>query len=68
MITVITQSTNERKQETREDFNGLKPFLDKGYSYNKALREAGLINSPTQSWCARARTRDVIEYAKKHEY
>ncbi|WP_296796258.1 hypothetical protein [uncultured Methanobrevibacter sp.] len=68
MITVITQSTNERKQETRENFHRLKPFLDKGYSYNKALREAGLINNPTQSWGSCARTRDVIKYAKKHGY
>lgn len=67
MITVITQSTSERKQETREDFKRIKSFLDKGYSYNKALREVGLI-STTQSWCARARTRDVIEYAKKQGY
>lgn len=38
MIKVISQTTEERKDETIKLFNKVKPLLDKGYSYSLAVR------------------------------
>ena len=64
---VIETSTAERKQETRELFDKVKPFLDDGLSYNKALKQAGIMETGL-SWRQRAYTRDVVELAKEHGY
>ena len=36
---VISQSTNEREQETIDLFNKTKPYLDEGFSYRLALQK-----------------------------
>ena len=64
---VIETSTAERKQETRELFDKVKPFLDDGLSYNKALKQAGIMRTGL-SWRQRAYTRDVVELAKEQGY
>lgn len=66
MITVIGQSTDERKQETLDSFDKIKPLLDEGYSYDKALKKAGLMTA--NSWKQRAYTREIVEHAKKQGY
>lgn len=66
MIKIIEQSTDERMKETQELFNKVKPFLDEGYSYDKALKKAGLMTA--NSWKQRAYTREIVEYAKKQGY
>lgn len=63
---VIETSTAERRQETRELFDKVKPFLDDGLSYDKALKQAGVMSA--RSWRQRAYTRDVVELAKEHGY
>lgn len=67
MIKVIQQSESEQKQETIELFQQIKPYLDKGYSWNKAFEKVGLVYG-YQSWKARRWTRDVVEYAKTLGY
>lgn len=64
---VIETSTAERRQETRELFDKVKPFLDDGLSYDKALKQAGIMGTGL-SWRQRAYTRDVVELAKEHGY
>lgn len=64
---VIETSTAERRQETRELFDKVKPFLDAGLSYDKALKQAGIMVT-CRSWRQRAYTRDVVELAKEHGY
>ena len=44
MINVISQSTAERNQETMDNFEKIRPLLDKGYTYSQAVYEAGLCN------------------------
>lgn len=66
-IKVIAQSDAERRQETMELFVKIKPFLDEGCSYNKALKCAGIM-SENHSWRARRWTRDIVEYAKEKGY
>ena len=66
MISIVEQSTAERGQETRELFDKVKPFLDEGLSYDKALKQAGLMTA--NSWKQRAYTRDLVDYAKKQGY
>ncbi|MBQ6351114.1 MAG: hypothetical protein IJI42_09325 [Methanobrevibacter sp.] len=71
MITVITQSTSERLEETRQLFQQIKPFLDEGLSFNKAFLRAGLFSSKYKdhiSWCNYGWSREVVEYAKKQGY
>lgn len=71
MITVITQSTSERLEETRQLFQQIKPFLDEGLSFNKAFLEAGLFPSKNKfkvSWRNCGWSRDVVDYAKKQGY
>ena len=47
MITVVTQTTAERNQETRELFNAIKPLLDDGYSYHSASVSYTHLTLPT---------------------
>lgn len=39
-IIVIEQTTTERKAETRKIFQKIRPYLDQGYSFGKALKKA----------------------------
>ena len=43
MITVIEQTTAERREETRKLFEQIRPLLDAGYGYNSALRKINKI-------------------------
>ena len=61
-ITVITQTTAERRQETIDKYNECKPYLDKGMSLTGALRELGYAHS-NQAWI-----RDLFKYAESKGY
>lgn len=67
-ITVISQTTAERKQETIELFNKIKPILDKGGIYSRACKEVlGLTYAPS---CINGLTwfRDVVAYGESQGY
>lgn len=65
MIKVIQQSTAERKQETIELFQKIKPLLDKGYSFTKAITKVTDLNVTNyrNGWF-----KDLIDYAKTQGY
>lgn len=65
MIRVITQTTQERREETIQLFNQIRPLLDKGYSFNKALTEVTdlSVTNYRNGWF-----KDLIEYAKTQGY
>ena len=65
MITVIQKTTAERKQETIALFEKIKPLLDEGYSFNKALTETTDL-SVTNYRCGWFK--DLIDYAKTQGY
>ena len=39
MITVISQTTAERREETRQLFLRLKPLMENGYTLSKAVKK-----------------------------
>lgn len=66
MITVISQDTAERKKETIELFDKIRPLLDDGYSYTTALRKIGRIRHSRvfqRGWF-----RDLIDYGATQGY
>lgn len=68
MIKVIETSTAERKQEIIDLFTQIKPYLDEGYSFGKALMKVGRITrngglNPSRGWF-----RELIDYAKTEGY
>ena len=66
-ITVISQTTEERKQETKELFEKIKPLLDKGMIYSKAIITVKNLPEGSvryqQAWY-----RDLIAYGESHGY
>ena len=64
-IRIVEMSTAEREAETRELFEAIKPLLDKGYTYNKALRKVKNLRSlnTNNAWY-----RDVIKYGESQGY
>lgn len=66
MIKVVAQTTADRKKETKQQFNKIKPYLDEGYTYRQALRKSGVTSRiPTRynGWF-----RDLIEYGESQGY
>ena len=65
MITVIQQSTSERREEIVALFEACKPLLERGYSLHKAAwRVKG--TQPTNTKCGWYR--DLIDYAMSQGY
>ncbi len=64
-IKVIEQTTAERKQETVDIFNQVKPHLDRGYSLRQAVLKVSdrNITNVKNGWY-----RDLIEYAESQGY
>ena len=62
MISIIEQSTQERKQEIIDIFNQIKPLLDNGHSYSSALRavDPSLARSKL--------SKEVINYGETQGY
>ena len=66
-IKVIERTTKEIEQETQDLFHEIKPLLDKGYSYSKAVREIKQL--PYGYPCNNlAWYRNLIEYGEKQGY
>lgn len=69
MIRVIEQGTEERKRETKELFESIRPLLDKGYSYMTACVMLGYCedrlrhNHYSKGWF-----HDLKEYGKSRGY
>lgn len=68
MITVIELSTSDRLNETRSLFEKIKPYLDQGYTYHKALVKVGKINEKRRLNCRNGWFRELIEYGKTQGY
>ena len=64
-IRVIEMSTAEREQETIDLFNKIRPLLDQGYTYNRAIRKVRNITAlnTNNAWY-----RNVIEYGESQGY
>lgn len=66
-ITIVSQSTSERKMETVDLFNQIKPLLDEGMIYSKAIKIVKGL--PTGfSLTNRAWFRDLVEYGESQGY
>ena len=69
MITVISQTTQERDEETRRLFESIKPYLDDGYSYTSALKKVGRINSKAKGYYyGQGWFRELKEYGESQGY
>ena len=66
-IVVVCQTTSERKKETEELFDEIRPFLDKGYSFNSALKKIGKLS---QKKCGNntAWYRELRQYSEERGY
>ena len=67
MITVIEQTTNERKEEIKNLFNTIKPLLDDGYNYKTALIKIGRINKNTHP-ARRGWFKELTDYGTEKGY
>ena len=69
MITVIEQNTQERREETIELFEQIRPLLDQGYSYNSALTKIGRINNHSKAhYYRQAWFKELKEYGESQGY
>ena len=66
-ITVISQTTAERRAETKELFESIRPLLDDGYSYHSALKKIGRITGNCRFY-QQAWYRDLTEYGGTQGY
>jgi hypothetical protein len=67
LIKIIEQSTTEREKETRKLFQAIKPYLDEGMIYSKAVKKVKGL--PSSYPCTNlAWFRDVVEYGESKGY
>lgn len=66
-ITIISQSTSERKMETIELFNKIKPLLDSGLIYTKAIK---IVKGLPEEYALTRRKwyRDLVSYGESQGY
>jgi len=63
-IRVIQQSTNDRQKETINLFHEIKPYLDEGYSFTRALKICGhTVYNYKSGWF-----KHLIDYARTQGY
>ena len=68
MITVIEQSTSERKEETRQLFESIQPLLDEGYGYMSACVKIGRVTRSRNGQYGYRWFRDLREYGESQGY
>lgn len=66
-ITVISQTTAERREETRQLFEQIKPLLDDGYTYSSALIKIGRTKKKNRVY-QQAWFRELKEYGEQLGY
>lgn len=66
-ITIVSQSTSERNMETMELFNQIKPLLDEGMIYAKAVKIVKGLPE-VYSLTGRRWYRDLISYGESQGY
>lgn len=65
-IKVICQTTGEREAETQKLFEQVKPLLDDGYSYNRAVR---VVKQTKTSYVSHYRWfKDLLKYGESQGY
>lgn len=67
-MTIIEQTTEERNNEIRELFEAIKPLLDDGCPFTRALVEVGRIPYTGSFTGSRGWGKDLVEYAKTQGY
>ena len=65
-ITIISQTTAERKQEAKDLFEKIKPYLDQGMIYSTAICIVTGVNYNVMR--NRAWYRDLVEYGESQGY
>ena len=70
MITVVSQSTSERREETRQLFESIRPLLDDGYGYMSALIQIGRVTAvqAKNGYYNHAWFRELKEYGESVGY
>ena len=70
MITVISQTTSERNEETRQLFEQIRPLLDDGYGYMSALIQIGRVTAveSKNGYYNHAWFRDLRAYGESQGY
>lgn len=67
MINVISQSTSERRDEVRRNFEKIRPYLDEGLNYALACEKVGLVTSHRNAYVFKW-FKELIEYGKSQGY
>ena len=68
MITVITQTTGERNQETKEVFESIRPYLEQGYTYRDAVKAVGRIGENSNPNIRVSWFKHLIDYGTSRGY
>ena len=68
MITIVEQTTAERKNETKDLFEQIKPYLDEGFSYKSALVKIGRISRGTNLNTRKGWYKHLIDYGNSMGY
>ena len=68
MITVISQTTAERNEETRQLFESIRPYLDNGHTYRSALNEIGKIRNMSGGYYTQSWFRELLSYGESQGY
>ena len=68
MITIVEQTTAERNEETKKLFESIKPYLDDGFNYRRALILVGRIGKNTKLNKRTGWFRDLTEYGGSQGY
>lgn len=68
MITVITQNSQERQQETEQLFEQIKPYLEQGYTYRDAVKAIGRIPENTNPNIRVSWFHHLVKYGESKGY
>lgn len=66
-MSVIETSSDERYSQAKDLFEKIKPLLDKGWIYSRAVRKV-TDKSSGYDICSKAWFKDVVEYGESQGY